>query len=56
MLGRLDELLARHRTDVESRIAELVALRDEIDAYRDRVGRRTRSATRANGGRRRRTA
>ncbi len=53
MLARLDELLARHRADVEARIAELVALRDEIDAYRDRVGRRTRSATRANGARRR---
>jgi DNA-binding transcriptional MerR regulator len=52
MLARLDELLARHRADVESRIAELVALRDEIDAYRDRVGRRV---GRSNGARRRKT-
>lgn len=40
MLGRLDELLARHRADVDARIGELLALRVEIDAYRDRVGRR----------------
>jgi DNA-binding transcriptional MerR regulator len=53
MLARLDELLARHRADVESRIAELVALRGEIDAYRDRVGRRV---GRANGARRKRSA
>ena len=46
MLGRLDELLARHRAELDARIAELVALRDEIDSYRDRVGRRT---ARANG-------
>jgi DNA-binding transcriptional MerR regulator len=44
MLSRLDELLARHRADVEARIAELVALRDEIDAYRTRVGGRRRRA------------
>jgi DNA-binding transcriptional MerR regulator len=37
MLARLDELLARHRSDVDARIAELVALREEIDAYRERV-------------------
>ncbi len=54
MLARLDELLARHRTEVEARIAELVALRGEIDAYRDRVGRRIGRTTRANGARRRR--
>src|SRR4030095_1389132 len=40
MLARLDELLARHRSELEARIAELVALRGEIDAYRDRIGRR----------------
>jgi DNA-binding transcriptional MerR regulator len=54
MLGRLDELLARHRAVVEARIEELAALRDEIDAYRDRVGRRIGRAARANGGTRRR--
>jgi MerR family transcriptional regulator, copper efflux regulator len=42
MLARLDDLLVRHRADVEKKIAELVALRDEIDAYRSRVGRRVR--------------
>ena len=56
MLARLDELLARHRADVEARIEELAALRDEIDAYRDRVGRRTGRAAGANGARRRRSA
>jgi DNA-binding transcriptional MerR regulator len=53
MLARLDELLARHRADVEARIEELQGLRDEIDAYRDRVGRRVGRAS-ANGSRRRR--
>ena len=42
MLSRLDELLVRHRADVDKKIAELVALRDEIDSYRARVGRRAR--------------
>ena len=37
MLARLDELLARHRADLDARIAELSALRDEIDAYRGHV-------------------
>ena len=55
MLARLDELLARHRADVEARIEELAGLRDEIDAYRDRVGRRIGRAG-ANGARRRRSA
>lgn len=50
MLARLDELLARHRADVEARIGELESLRDEIDAYRDSVGRRI---GRASGARRR---
>ena len=40
MLGRLDELLERHRQDVAERIAELETLRGEIERYRDHVGRR----------------
>ena len=52
MLARLDELLARHRADVEARIEELAGLRDEIDAYRDRVGHRIGRV----GARRRRSA
>ena len=56
MLARLDELLARHRADVEARIAELVALREEIDAYRDRVGRRIGRAAGGRGAERRRAS
>ena len=56
MLARLDELLARHRADVEARIAELSALRDEIDAYRGHVGQRIGRTAAANGARRRRSA
>jgi hypothetical protein len=56
MLGRLDELLARHRADVEKKIAELVDLRNEIDAYRERVGRRTGSANGSRAARRKRRA
>jgi DNA-binding transcriptional MerR regulator len=56
MLGRLDELLARHRADVEARIGELAALRDEIDAYRSHVGRRIGRTAGANGARKRRSA
>ena len=55
MLARLDELLARHRADVEARIEELAGLRDEIDAYRASVGRRI-GRTGANGTRRKRSA
>jgi len=50
MLARLDELLARHRAVVEARIGELEGLRAEIDAYRDRVGRRIGRAS-GNGSR-----
>jgi DNA-binding transcriptional MerR regulator len=56
MLGRLDELLARHRADVEKKIAELIDLRSEIDAYRERVGRRTGSANGPRAARRKRRA
>ena len=52
MLARLEELLGRHRAELDARITELIALRSEIDAYRDRVGRRIGRATRANGARR----
>jgi DNA-binding transcriptional MerR regulator len=40
MLSRLDELLERHRLDVEKRIEELATLRGDIDRYRERVGGR----------------
>ena len=56
MLARLDELLARHRADLDARIAELSALRDEIDAYRGHVVRRIGRPAAANGTRRRRSA
>lgn len=37
MLGRLDELLGRHLRELDERIADLMALRDEIGKYRDHV-------------------
>ena len=37
MLERLDEQLGRHVEDVDGRIAELTALHDEIQKYRDHV-------------------
>ena len=40
MLLRLHELLEKHRAEVDTRIEELSALRDEIDRYREHVGRR----------------
>jgi DNA-binding transcriptional MerR regulator len=40
MLSRLDEVLERHRLDVDKRIDELATLRGDIDRYRERVGRR----------------
>ncbi|MEN8158847.1 MAG: MerR family transcriptional regulator [Myxococcota bacterium] len=40
MLGRLDELLARHLADLDGRIAELSTLRDQIQKYRDHVAER----------------
>ena len=40
MLERLDQLLTRHLGDVDERIAELGALRDEIGKYQDHVGAR----------------
>ena len=40
LLRRLAELLERHQRDVDERIAELSALRDDIDRYREHVGQR----------------
>ena len=40
MLGRLDELLARHLGELDTRITELDSLRDQIRKYRDHVAER----------------
>jgi len=40
MLGRLDELLGRHLSEIDGRIEELMDLRDEISKYRDHVASR----------------
>jgi|GEM_PF-373333 len=40
MLARLDELLAGHLRELDARIAELAALRDEIGKYRDHIAAR----------------
>jgi DNA-binding transcriptional MerR regulator len=40
MLGRLDELLGRHLSEIDGRIEELMGLRDEISKYRDHVASR----------------
>ena len=37
MLERLDELLTQHLADLDGRIGELSALRDEMAKYRDHV-------------------
>jgi hypothetical protein len=37
MLERLDEVLGRHQGELDTRIGELMALRDEIGKYRDHV-------------------
>lgn len=37
LLERLDELLGRHQGELDARIQELMALRDEIGKYRDHV-------------------
>jgi DNA-binding transcriptional MerR regulator len=46
MLRRLDELLDRHLDEVDTRLGELMGLRDDIQKYRDHV------KARINGGRR----
>lgn len=43
MLDKLDQLLERHHAEVESRIAELEALRGDIDQYRTRIRGRIRA-------------
>ncbi len=40
MLGRLHGLLGEHLRELEGRIESLVALRDEMQGYRDHVARR----------------
>jgi DNA-binding transcriptional MerR regulator len=40
MLERLDHLLGSRLAELDGRIAELVALRDEMQKYRDHVGER----------------
>ena len=46
MLGRLEELLSQQLADLEGRIAELAALRDEMSKYRDHVEARAASLRR----------
>ena len=40
MLGRLEEVLDRHRAELDTRIEELIGLRTEIGHYRDHVDSR----------------
>ena len=37
LLEKLDELLGRHQGELDARIGDLMALRDEIGKYRDHV-------------------
>jgi DNA-binding transcriptional MerR regulator len=50
MLSRLDEVLERHRLDVDKRIEELATLRGDIDHYREHVGRRITTLRVREGG------
>ena len=53
MLGRLDDLLGRHLSEIDGRIEELMGLRDEISKYRDHVASRVeRMNTRKRANRR----
>ncbi len=45
LLERLDELLGRHLGELDSRIEELMALRDEIGKYREHVRSRVDAGT-----------
>ena len=49
MLERLDEQLGRHVEEVDGRIAELMALRDEIQKYQDHVKNRQEALQRGGG-------
>ena len=52
LLEHLDDLLGRHLGELDSRIRELMALRDEIGKYRDHVRSRVAAgAPRSRGGR-----
>ena len=51
MLARLDGLLGQHLADLDQRIAELGALRDEISKYRDHVAERVEAQVAARNGR-----
>jgi DNA-binding transcriptional MerR regulator len=49
LLERLDELLGRQLGELDARIAELIALRDEIGKYRDHVRNRIDAGPRRRG-------
>jgi len=52
LLEKLDELLGRHLGELDARIGELMALRDEIGKYRDHVRSRIEAgAPRGRAGR-----
>ncbi len=48
MLSRLEEVLDRHRAELDARIEEFIALRTEIGHYRDHVDTRLRDLTGGN--------
>ncbi len=50
LLGRLEEVLDRHRTELDARLEELLALRTEIGRYRDHVDSRLRDLERGKRG------
>ncbi len=49
LLERLDELLTQHLSDLDGRIGELSALRDEMAKYRDHVDVRIQRIERDRG-------
>jgi len=50
MLGRLDELLARHLGELDARIQELKTLREEIGKYREHIATRVDTGPTRGGG------